>query len=65
MTEYAATNKDAVQTSDEAGGTPLFDARCVTVAVGSSSLSHARRVTHLAASQSRNFGVVRQLYYTP
>jgi len=27
---------------------------------GRSRLSHAQRVTHLAASQSRSFGVVRQ-----
>ncbi len=35
MTKQTATKKDAAQTSDEAGATPPFDARCVTVAVGS------------------------------
>jgi len=33
--EETATKKDAAQTSDEAGATPPFDARCVTVAMGS------------------------------
>ena len=35
MTENTATAKDAVQTSDEVGATPPFDAPFVTVAVGS------------------------------
>src|ERR1700681_221537 len=35
MTKQTATKKDAAQTSDEAGAPPPFDARCVTVAVGS------------------------------
>ena len=35
MTKKTATKKDAAQTSDEAGATPPFDARCVTVAVWS------------------------------
>ena len=30
MTKKTATKKDAAQTSDEAGATPPFDARCVT-----------------------------------
>jgi len=35
MTPKTATRKDAAPTSDSAGATPPFDARCVTVAVGS------------------------------
>ena len=35
MTENSATEKDAAQTSDEAGVAPPFDARCVTFTVGS------------------------------
>src|SRR5712692_6743509 len=34
MTNKTATKKDAAQTSDEAGATPPFDARCVTVLRG-------------------------------
>jgi hypothetical protein len=34
MTKKTATKKDAAQTSDEAGATPPFDARCVTVLRG-------------------------------
>jgi len=57
MTKQTATKKDAAQTSDEAGATPPFDARCVTVAVWSlPPLSRAARGP-LAASQSRSAGV--------
>ncbi len=46
--------------SDEAGATPPFDAPCVTASVGSLPPQSRAARAHLAASQSRSFGVVRQ-----
>ena len=46
--------------SDEAGGPHPLTHRASRLLWGRSRLSHAQRVTHLAASQSGSFGVVRQ-----
>ena len=53
MTKKTATKKDAAQTSDEAGATPPFDARCVTVPCGVAPASWRKRIAPMVWAASR------------